>query len=129
MYFDYLNKFLLTTLQELDQNLEAQIETLKYDVRRMLVSNCEKPLKKVRLIDSICRLGVSYYFEYEIEEVLQHIHKSYVVSGEITFEDNLCSLAVLFRLLRQQGLYVSPSIPSTFILCFLFISIFNSSER
>jgi (-)-germacrene D synthase len=96
-------------MQEFDQNMVAQIETLKSDVRNMLVSKTEKTLVKIHLIDSICRLGVSYHFEHEIEQVLLHIHNNYVENGEITFEGNLCSLAVLFRLLRQQGLHVSPS--------------------
>ncbi|XP_058745028.1 probable terpene synthase 2 isoform X2 [Vicia villosa] len=95
---------------ELDQKIETQIETLKYDVRKMLVAKSEKPFQKVHLIDSICRLGVSYYFEKEIEENLQYIHRNSVENGEIIFEDNLYSLAVLFRLLRQQGLYVSPNV-------------------
>ncbi|RDX79585.1 putative terpene synthase 2, partial [Mucuna pruriens] len=93
---------------ELDQNIETQIETLKRDVSNMLVSKTEKPLAKVDLIDSICRLGVNYHFEHEIDQVLQHIHNNYVVNGEITLQDNLCSLAVLFRLLRQHGFHVSP---------------------
>jgi hypothetical protein len=105
-------------LQELDQNIETQIETLKYDVRKMLVSKSEieKPMEKVHLIDSICRLGLSYHFEHEIEQVLQHIHNNYVENGEITIQDNLCSLAMLFRLLRQQGLHISPSIYPSFQL-------------
>jgi hypothetical protein len=75
------------------------------------VSKTEEPLTKVHLIDLICRLGLSYHFENEIEEILQRIHKNYVENGEIiTFQDNLNSLAVLFRLLRQHGLHVSPSI-------------------
>jgi hypothetical protein len=87
----------------------------------MLVSKIEKPLEKVHLIDSIIRLGVNYHFEDEIEEVLQHIYNDYVENGEITnFEDNLSSLAVLFRLLRQQGLYVSPSISSNLFTLILF---------
>ncbi|RDY12565.1 putative terpene synthase 2, partial [Mucuna pruriens] len=93
---------------ELDQNIETQIETLKREVSNMLVSKTEQPLAKVDLIDSICRLGVNYHFEHEIDQVLQHIHKNYVVNGEITLQDNLCSLAVLFRLLRQHGFHVSP---------------------
>ncbi|KAK2376551.1 putative terpene synthase [Trifolium repens] len=81
----------------------------------MLVSKIEKPLEKVHLIDSIIRLGVNYHFEDEIEDVLQHIYNDFVENGEITnFEDNLCSLAVLFRLLRQQGLYVSPNVFNKF---------------
>ncbi|KAJ1377988.1 Terpenoid cyclases/protein prenyltransferase alpha-alpha toroid [Sesbania bispinosa] len=100
---------------ELDKNIEAQIETLKNEVRKMLVSMTENPLTKVDLIDSICRLGVSYHFEQEVDEVLQHIHKNYVENGEIgALEDNLRSLAVLFRLLRQHGLYISPYVFNKF---------------
>ncbi|KAK2376443.1 putative terpene synthase [Trifolium repens] len=100
---------------ELDQNIMVQIEPLKNNVRKMLVSKTEEPLTKVHLIDLICRLGLSYHFENEIEEILQRIHKNYVENGEIiTFEDNLNSLAVLFRLLRQHGLHVSPNVFNKF---------------
>ncbi|WJX64897.1 (-)-germacrene D synthase [Trifolium repens] len=99
---------------ELDQNIEAQIETLKYNVRKMLVSKSEKSLEKVHLIDSICRLGLSYHFEHEIEQVLEHIHNNYVENGGIAFEDNICSLAVLFRLLRQHGFHVLPDVFNKF---------------
>jgi len=93
----------------------------------MLVSKGEKPLTKVHLIDSICRLGLNYHFEDEIDEVLHDIHKNYVQNGEIiTFEDNICSLAVLFRLLRQQGPHVSPSMHSTHLHRFLFTLIHYS---
>lgn len=104
------------TLQELDGNIEAEIDKLRYDVRKMLVSKNENPLENVHLVDSICRLGVDHYFEREIEEILQYIHNKYVENGEITLQDNLCSLSVLFRLLRQQGLYISPS--TIFSACF-----------
>jgi (-)-germacrene D synthase len=106
---DYWNKFLFNTMQEFDQNMVAQIETLKSNVRDMLVSKTEKPSVKIHLIDSICRLGLSYHFEHEIEQVLQHIQNNYVENGELTIEDNLCTISVLFRLLRQQGIHVSPS--------------------
>ncbi|CAI8586958.1 unnamed protein product [Vicia faba] len=99
---------------EVDENIKAQIEALKCDMRKMLISESEKPLEKVHLIDSICRLGVSYYFEDEIEEILQNIYKNNVEDGEITFNDNLCSLSVLFRLLRQQGHHVSPNVFNKF---------------
>ncbi|CAJ2652662.1 unnamed protein product [Trifolium pratense] len=111
---DYFVQY-ASEFKEFDQNIVAQIETRKSDVRNMLVSKIEKPLAKVHLIDSIIRLGLSYHFEDVIEEVLQHIYDDYVKNGEITnFEDNLCSLAVLFRLLRQQGLYVSPNVFNKF---------------
>ncbi|XP_058742872.1 probable terpene synthase 2 [Vicia villosa] len=95
---------------ELDQNMAGQIETLKSNVRNLLVSQTEKPLAKVHLIDSICRLGVSHHFESEIEDILQNIYNNHVEDGEITVEDGLCSLSVLFRLLRQQGFHVSPNV-------------------
>lgn len=77
----------------------------------MLVSKTEKPLEKVDLIDSICRLGVNYHFEHEIDEILRHIHKNCVENGEIIIDQDysLRSISVLFRLLRQQGFHVSPS--------------------
>jgi (-)-germacrene D synthase len=104
-------------MQEFDQKMVAQIETLKSNVRDMLVSKTEKPSVKIHLIDSICRLGLSYHFEHEIEQVLQHIHNNYVENGELTIEDNICSLAVLFRLLRQHGFHVLPGIiPTTYFL-------------
>lgn len=93
----------------------------------MLISKTEKPLTKLNLVDSMNRLGVSYHFEDEIEEVLQHIHNNYVEKGEIIFEDNVCSVAVLFRLLRQQGIHVSPSMPLTYLCWFLILLVFNSS--
>ncbi|XP_073221469.1 (-)-germacrene D synthase-like [Cicer arietinum] len=95
---------------ELDQNIAAEIDSLKNEVRNMLATNNEKPFDKVKFVDSICRLGVGYHFEHEIDQVLQLIHKTYVVNGEIILEDNLHSLAVLFRVLRQRGLYVSPDV-------------------
>ncbi|CAL0323290.1 unnamed protein product [Lupinus luteus] len=91
-----------------------EIETLKKEVRSMLVSTIEKPLIKVDLIDSICRLGLQYHFENEIEQVLQYIHNNYVENGEIIVEGNLHTLALIFRLLRQEGFMVSPNVFSKF---------------
>lgn len=75
----------------------------------MFLSKTEKPLVKVTLIDSICGLGVSYHFENEICEIMQHIHKIYVENEELILKDNLSSIAMLFRVLRQQGYRVSSS--------------------
>ncbi|MED6132948.1 hypothetical protein PIB30_023665 [Stylosanthes scabra] len=82
----------------------------------MLASTAEKPLlAKLDLIDSICRLGLHYHFECEIDEVMREIHKNYVKNGEITIQDNnLRSIALLFRLLRQQGFPVSANVFNKF---------------
>ena len=102
----------MNIVQEVDENMEGQIETLKESVRKMLVPATDKPLTKVKLIDSIQHLGVYYHFENEIDEVLQQIHKNYVKDGIITLNEDLHSLALLFRLLRQQGYRISPGMPS-----------------
>ncbi|CAL0323424.1 unnamed protein product [Lupinus luteus] len=90
------------------------IETLKKEVRVMLFLTTEEPFTKMDLIDSICRLGLEYHFKYEIEEVLQHMHKNYVENEEIILECNLQSLALIFRLFRQQGFMVSANVFNKF---------------
>ncbi|KAK7257304.1 hypothetical protein RIF29_31176 [Crotalaria pallida] len=69
-----------------------------------------KPLTMASLIDSIQRLGLYYHFELEIEEVLQQIYKNYVENSILSLNEDLHSLALLFRLLRQQGYHILPDI-------------------
>nr|AGW18161.1 terpene synthase 4-1 [Copaifera langsdorffii] len=99
---------------EVDEKMEDRIGTLKETVRKMLVPATDKPLTKVRLIDSIQRLGVDYHFESEIDEVLCQIQNNYVKDGIITLNEDLHSMALLFRLLRQQGYHVSPDVFNKF---------------
>ncbi|CAJ1978687.1 unnamed protein product [Sphenostylis stenocarpa] len=89
---------------------EAQL--LKEGVRKMLASPIDNNLSfKLRFIDSVQRLGVSYHFEHEIEEALHQIHDiSTKDDNIITEEDDLCHVALLFRLLRQQGYRILSSI-------------------
>lgn len=65
------------------------------------MTSLENVSQKLNLIDDIQRLGVSYHFGNEIEEILQKIHES---SYDL---DDLCTAALCFRLLRQQGYNVS----------------------
>ncbi|XP_057728132.1 probable terpene synthase 2 isoform X2 [Arachis stenosperma] len=96
---------------EFDDETKAQIEKLKKEIVKMLI-DASKPIEEiVNLIDLICRLGIRYHFESEIEEVLQQTHNNYTKNGEIIIvDDNLRLLALLFRLLRQQGYHVSPNV-------------------
>ncbi|XP_042483033.1 (-)-germacrene D synthase-like [Macadamia integrifolia] len=76
-----------------------QVEELKEEVRRMLEVVANESLKKLSLIDSLQRLGVAYHFEGEIEEALEQINDA--PNG---FDDNnLYTVALRFRLLRQEG--------------------------
>ncbi|KAJ4967745.1 hypothetical protein NE237_014446 [Protea cynaroides] len=81
-----------------DASLE-QIEELKEEVRRMLLVDANDSSKKLSLIDSLQRLGVAYHFEGEIEETLKQIHDAPNGFDEI----DLYTMALQFRLLRQQG--------------------------
>ncbi|KAB2610037.1 (-)-germacrene D synthase-like [Pyrus ussuriensis x Pyrus communis] len=93
--------FLSYASLEVDAELEQHVQELKEEVRRMLMTSPENVSKKLNLIDDIQRLGVSYHFGNEIEEILQKIHES---SYDL---DDLCTAALRFRLLRQQGYNVS----------------------
>ncbi|XP_061340524.1 (-)-germacrene D synthase-like [Gastrolobium bilobum] len=98
---------------EVDEIMEKQIIILKEKVRQKLIPGNEKalrPLTEATLIDSIQRLGLHYHFEHEIGEVLQRIHNSYVENDIVTLNEDLCSLALVFRLLRQQGYNISPDV-------------------
>ncbi|KAK8977895.1 hypothetical protein V6N11_000222 [Hibiscus sabdariffa] len=81
-----------------------EYEELKEEVRRMLVTNTDKPSQKVHEIDAVLRLGVAYHFQKEIEDALQiiyHHHCNYV-----QVDDDLRTTAVRFRLLREHGFHV-----------------------
>ncbi|KAL0323919.1 UNVERIFIED_CONTAM: Viridiflorene synthase [Sesamum calycinum] len=83
-----------------------EIESLKEKVRRMIVSNNNNMAEKLNLIDSIERLGVSYHFEREIEE---QILNSYNACSRFE-SDDLHTVALYFRLLRQHGHHISSGI-------------------
>lgn len=93
-------------VQGVDDKMEEQLEILKEEVRKKLVPTTDYSLAKVYLIDAIQRLGVSYHFEHEIDQVLQHIHNDYVENG-MALNGDLYAVALLFRLLRQQGYRIS----------------------
>ncbi|CAI0438963.1 unnamed protein product [Linum tenue] len=85
-----------------------QHEELKKEVRKMLSTDAVtmgQKTRKLRLIDAVQRLGVSYHLESEIEAELSNMMKSGV--DELVAND-LESAALWFRLLRQQGFRVSP---------------------
>nr|AGW18160.1 terpene synthase 3 [Copaifera langsdorffii] len=106
-FLQYASEFM-----EVDDNMKQKVGVLKEEVRRMLVSSVNHNFsRKLDFIDSIQRLGVSYHFQHEIDEALKQIHDSFTNNGIITPSDHdLHSIALLFRLLRQQGYHVSSGI-------------------
>ena len=87
--------------------MKKNIETLKEEVRKMLDTMEKRPLMKAEAIDLIQCLGLSYHFELEIDGILKQIHKDFVENNEITRIEDLHSVALLFKLLRQHGYPVS----------------------
>ncbi|XP_065847200.1 terpene synthase 5-like [Euphorbia lathyris] len=97
------------SLSPMDSELEShtkQVETMKIKVKNMLLHSTEELTYNIRFIDLLCRLGVSYHFEDEINKQLNHI---FTILPKL-LEDNdydIYTLASLFRVLRQHGFKMS----------------------
>ncbi|KAK9016801.1 hypothetical protein V6N11_079294 [Hibiscus sabdariffa] len=89
---------------DMDARTQLEHEELKEEVRRMLVTNMDKPSQKVHEIDAVQHLGVAYHFQKEIEDALQIIYHHHCNHVEV--EDDLYTTAVRFRLLREHGFHV-----------------------
>ncbi|XP_058217036.1 (-)-germacrene D synthase-like [Rhododendron vialii] len=85
---------------EMEVKMEQRIEQLKEKVREMIAARVDKPSQKLNLIDAIQRLGVAYHFKTEIETALQDIYETY---HEMAGDEDLYTVALSFRLLRQHG--------------------------
>ncbi|KAL9457852.1 hypothetical protein AB3S75_006822 [Citrus x aurantiifolia] len=99
--------------QETDDRSLKHLE-LKEEIRRMLKA-LNKTSHTLELIDAIQRLGVSYHFESEIDEILGKMHKAYRDDDLWDNEnDKLYYIALQFRLFRQNGYRISADVFNTF---------------
>ncbi|XP_060672619.1 valencene synthase-like [Ziziphus jujuba] len=95
------------------EKMQQKVEELKEEVKGLVMTYSQKnPLQKLELIDAIQRLGVSYHFEREINEVLEKIYSSYGFRDEE--DDDLYTISLWFRLLRQHGYYISCDVLNKF---------------
>ncbi|XP_070031396.1 5-epi-aristolochene synthase-like isoform X3 [Nicotiana tomentosiformis] len=90
------------------ENYAQEIEPLKEQTRSMLLATGRKLADTLNLIDIIERLGISYHFEKEIDDILDQIY------NQNSNFDDLGTSALQFRLLRQRGFNISPEIFSKF---------------
>ncbi|XP_019178895.1 PREDICTED: viridiflorene synthase-like [Ipomoea nil] len=89
-----------------------EIEILKEQIRATLqiVSGSSNVAEKLKFINLLERLGIAYHFEKEIDDQLQHIYTHHPHS-----HDDLETVALQFRLLRQHGYNISTDIFSNFV--------------
>uniref|UniRef100_A0A803MHT1 Uncharacterized protein n=2 Tax=Chenopodium quinoa TaxID=63459 RepID=A0A803MHT1_CHEQI len=81
-----------------------EIEPLKEDLRKKLfIMNDSVDLgRKLSFIDAVERLGVSYHFESEIEDMLNKIFKEFAANN-FDIDYDLYNTACQFRIFRQHG--------------------------
>ncbi|KAK7324636.1 hypothetical protein VNO77_28359 [Canavalia gladiata] len=90
---------------EFSDNMKQQVQMLKEEVKKMFLSS-SNILQNLNFIDSLQRLGISYHFQHEIDEVLEQIHYTFTNDNVTKEEGSLHCLALLFRLLRQRGYHI-----------------------
>ncbi|XP_077220186.1 beta-cubebene synthase-like [Tasmannia lanceolata] len=83
-----------------------RVEELKEEVKKIL-SNAKGTVEELNLIDDLVHLGISYHFEKEIDDALQHIFDTHLDDFP---KDDLYVAALRFGVLRKQGHRVSPDV-------------------
>ncbi|KAJ9145977.1 hypothetical protein P3X46_028300 [Hevea brasiliensis] len=84
------------------ESLSKEVEIFKEKVKDILMQSTRGLIENIEFIDILCCLGVSYYFENEIEEQLNH---TFIALPTFLHENDydLHVAALLFRILRQHG--------------------------
>ncbi|KAL0335049.1 UNVERIFIED_CONTAM: (R)-limonene synthase [Sesamum radiatum] len=98
-----------------EERYSRRVSELKVEVKKMLVQ--EKELSSVEelleLIDDLQKLGISYHFEDEINQMLGCLYEQKYAWGKNNSEGkerDLYTTALAFRLLRQHGFIVPQEI-------------------
>jgi len=95
-------------LQETDDNVKQQADKLKEEVKSIFQSSINQNIvQKLNFIDSVQRLGVSYHFQEEINQALEQIYYTFTENITVNEYSDYHFIALLFRLLRQQGYGIS----------------------
>ncbi|XP_059431229.1 myrcene synthase, chloroplastic-like [Corylus avellana] len=108
-HYDYIQS--LTSVY-VGESFTKRIDKLKGEVR-MMFHKLVDPLERLKLIDILQRLGISYHFDDEIQRTLEGIHNANH-SGKMCKKENIYATALEFRLLRQHGYSVPQEIFNSF---------------
>ncbi|XP_050226723.1 probable terpene synthase 6 [Mercurialis annua] len=84
------------------ESCTEEVETLRKIVKELLEESSTELMENVEFINLLCRLGVAYQFENEIDKQLNHI---FVAVPDLLDQNDydLYQSALLFRVLRQHG--------------------------
>ncbi|KAF7005529.1 hypothetical protein CFC21_020646 [Triticum aestivum] len=82
----------------------ARAEKLKGDVS-LLFKTCNGMTARMFLVDTLQHLGIDHHFEEQIHDSLNEILES-----DFSSSSSLHEVALRFRLLRENGHWVSPGI-------------------
>ncbi|NP_001310631.1 terpene synthase 10 [Ricinus communis] len=85
-----------------------RIDKLKEDVKMML-NKTMAPSDQLELIDTLQRLGLAYHFGDEIKRIVKSIYNSHR-NDNTWMKEDLHTIALQFRLLRQHGYNISQEI-------------------
>ncbi|KAJ6966608.1 (-)-germacrene D synthase-like [Populus alba x Populus x berolinensis] len=103
--------FLSYATDSMETSDKAEHKKLKEEVKRELMANINRPSQTLDFIDAIQRLGISYHFEIEIDEILREMYRSHCDFDNGDDDDHhhndLYAISLKFRLLRQQGYKIS----------------------
>ncbi|XXG69478.1 hypothetical protein AAC387_Pa06g2333 [Persea americana] len=89
--------------------MQQRARELKEEVKKMLGNVKNYPLKEITMIDAIQRLGVACHFEKEMADALLRIYNE-DTKGKYESDDDFHTVALRFRLLRQEGYCVSSNV-------------------
>ncbi|XP_063949799.1 (+)-alpha-terpineol synthase-like isoform X1 [Daucus carota subsp. sativus] len=94
---DYTVLMLLLLLL-LEERYARQLDELKDDVKRLIHAETDDPLAKLKLLDTVQRLGLNYRFQNDVKQAVAVIYND--ISDE-SLSDDLYTTALQFRMLRE----------------------------
>ncbi|KAJ0102537.1 hypothetical protein Patl1_04434 [Pistacia atlantica] len=85
--------FLSYATESMETDHYARLLELKEEIRKLIIAKVKKLAEKLDLIDAIQRLGASYHFETEVDEILAKVYKAHQDSD---LRDDLYSTSLEF---------------------------------
>ncbi|XP_027347337.1 (3S,6E)-nerolidol synthase 1-like [Abrus precatorius] len=103
---DERSRALLMKTGDLCINHSEKLEVVKHELRNVGENSC----KGLYMVDALQRLNIDYHFQDEIQAFLlrQYLNSNVLAGG--TGHNDIHEIALRFRLLRQQGHFVSPEV-------------------